>query len=78
MWQFISQNWWIFLFVGMMFFMHRPGGAGCCGGGHQHGQGPNGQDHDPQSENTGGTGDHHHGQSTISPLEPKNKARLQD
>ncbi|WP_425805068.1 hypothetical protein ACHOLT_00740 [Desulfitobacterium sp. Sab5] len=35
MWEFISQNWWIFVFVGMMFFTHRSGGVGCCGGGHK-------------------------------------------
>ncbi|WP_206812639.1 hypothetical protein [Paradesulfitobacterium ferrireducens] len=53
MWEFISQNWWILLFIGMMFFMHRPGGAGCCGGGHQHGQRRNSHDHvyDLEGEN---------------------------
>ena len=34
---YISNNWYIFLFIGLMFFMHRPsskhGGGGCCGGG---------------------------------------------
>lgn len=38
MWEYISQNWWILVFVGLMLFMHRPGGAGCCGGGHEDGQ----------------------------------------
>lgn len=59
MWQFISQNWWILLFVGIMFFMHRPGGAGCCGG-HQHGQPRkgNGQVDDLQSKNTASVSGH--------------------
>ncbi|MDI6880274.1 MAG: hypothetical protein QMC95_04820 [Desulfitobacteriaceae bacterium] len=46
MWQFFSQNWWIFLFVIIMFAMHRPGGSGCCGGGHQHGQRRNEHEHE--------------------------------
>lgn len=36
MWEFITQNWWVLLFIAFMFYMHRSG-AGCCGGGMTHG-----------------------------------------
>jgi len=32
MWQFLSQYGWYLFIFGMMFFMHRWGGGGCCGG----------------------------------------------
>jgi len=41
MMQFLNQYGWYLLIFGFMFFMHRRGAGGCCGG-HQHGK----QDHD--------------------------------
>jgi len=35
MWQFLNQYGWYLFIFGMMFFMHRRGAGGCCGG-HQH------------------------------------------
>lgn len=57
MWQFISQNWWIFLFIAIMFFMHRSG-AGCCGGGKKHEQRHDSPEKDLQnkSKSTGDAG----------------------
>lgn len=37
MWQFLNQYGWYLFIFGMMFFMHRRGAGGCCGG-HQHGK----------------------------------------
>ena len=56
MWQFISQNWWIFLFIAIMLFMHRPGGAGCCGGGKKHGNGHDSPEKDLQNKSSGDAG----------------------
>jgi len=35
--EFLNQYGWYFLIFGLMFFMHRRGAGGCCGG-HQQGK----------------------------------------
>lgn len=56
MWQFISQNWWILLFIAIMFLMHRSGRAGCCGGGKKHEQRHDSPEKEPQKKSTGDAG----------------------